>query len=111
MRRGSKIIDSGANSPEIDKSFRSMGVIGPNKEYAGVVAINRGTQPVKKTFRIADEFNDSNKVYVYIYNENELKLGEDGFVKENQILEVSLKDQIEIEVPTSTMVILSSKEL
>ena len=111
MRRGSKIIDSGANSPEIDKSFRSMGVIGPEKEYAGVVAINRGTQPVKKTFRIADEFNDSNKVYVYIYNENELKLGEDGFVKENQILEVSLKDQIEIEVPTSTMVILSSKEL
>ena len=111
MRKGSKIIDSGANAPEVDKTFRSMGVIGPNNDYAGVVAINRGTQPVKKTFRVADEFNDSGKVYVYIYNENELKLGEDGFVKENQVLDVSLKEQIEIEVPLSTMVILSSKEL
>lgn len=111
MRRGSKIIDSGINSPEIDNSFRSLGVIGPNKDFAGLVAINRGMQPVTKTFRIADEFKDSNKIYVYIYNENELKIGEDGFVQVNQVLDASLKDQIEISVPNSSMVILSSKEL
>ena len=111
MKRGSKIIDSKANDPSIDQSFRSMGVIGPDNAYAGVVAINRSLQPVTKTFRIADEFNDSNKIYVYIYNENELNIGEDGFVKENQIIEGSLKDQIEITVPLSSMVILSSKEL
>ena len=45
------------------------------------------------------------------YNENELKLGDDGFVKENAVLEMSLKDQMEINIPGSTMVILSSKEL
>ena len=111
MRKGGKIIDSDANDPEIDNTFRSMGVIGPNNEYAGVVAINRGVQPVTKTFRIAEEFNDSNKIYVYIYNEKELKIGEDGFVKENQVLDLSLKDEIEIEVPYNSMVILSSKEL
>ena len=111
MRKGGKIIDSDANNPEIDNTFRSMGVIGPNNEYAGVVAINRGVQPVTKTFRIAEEFNDSNKIYVYIYNEKELKIGEDGFVKENQVLDLSLKDEIEIEVPYNSMVILSSKEL
>ena len=111
MRRGSKIITTEANDPNIDKNFRSMGVIGPNKEFAGVVAINRDIQPVTKTFRIADEFNDSGKVYLYVYNENELKIGEDGFVKENKVLDVSLKDQIEIEVPNGSMVILSSKEL
>ena len=75
------------------------------------MAINRGMQPVTKTFRIADEFKDSNKIYVYIYNENELKIGEDGFVQVNQVLDASLKDQIEISVPNSSMVILSSKEL
>ena len=111
MRKGSKIIDSGLNSPEINKEFRSMGVIGPGESYAGVVAINRGMKPVKRTFRIAENFLDNNKVYVYIYNENELKLGEDGFVKENIVLDASLKDKIEIEVPISSMVILSSKEL
>lgn len=111
MRSGSKIIDSGANDPEIDKSFRSMGVIGPNDNYAGVVAINRGNSPVTKTFRIAEDFADSNQVYVYIYNENELRIGDDGFVQYNQVLDISLKDQIEISVPNSSMVILSSKEL
>ena len=105
------IIDSGLNSPEINKEFRSMGVIGPGESYAGVVAINRGMKPVKRTFRIDENFLDNNKVYVYIYNENELKLGEDGFVKENIVLDASLKDKIEIEVPISSMVILSSKEL
>ena len=88
-----------------------MGVIGPDQSYAGVVAINRDVQPVTKTFRIADEFNDSNKVFVYIYNENELQIGEDGFVKENKVIEASLKDRVEIEIPANTLAILSSKEL
>ena len=111
MRRGSQIISNDANNPEVDKTFRSMGVIGPNNDYAGVVAINRGTSPAKKTFRIAEEFNDSGKVYLYVYNESQLRIGDDGFVKENEVLELSLKDQIEFEVPANTMVILSSKEL
>ena len=111
MRRGSQIIDSGANDPEVSKTFRSMGVIGPDNEYAGVVAINRDFRAMKKTFRIGEEFKDSGKVYVYVYNEDELKIGEDGFVRCNQVLEMSLRDQIEMEIPTSTMVILSSKEL
>ena len=111
MRSGSQVIDSGANDPKYDEYFRSMGIIGPNNDYAGVVAINRNIKAVTKTFRIAEDFNDSGKVYVYIYNENELKLGDDGFVKENKVMELSLKDQIEISIPSDTMVILSSKEL
>ena len=111
MRAGSKVIDSGLNDPSISKDFRSMGIIGPSNSYAGVVAINRSMNTVTKTFRIGEEFQDSGKVYVYIYNENELKLGDDGFVRENMVLDASLNDKIEIEVPTSTMVILSSKEL
>ena len=111
MRKGSKIISTDANDPELDNSFRSMGVIGPEQNYAGIVAINRAILPVTKTFRIGHEFNDSNKIYLYLYNENELKIGEDGFVKENQIIEASLKDQIEITIPGNTLAILSSKEL
>ena len=111
MLRGSQIIDSGANDPEVDKLFRSMGVVGPDRAYAGVVAVNRGGLPVTKTFRMARDFEDSGKVYVYIYNEAQLQIGDDGFVKENEVREMSLKDQIEIEVPASSMVILSSKEL
>ena len=111
MRRGSSIIDSGANSPEVNKDFRSLAVIGPNKEYAGIAAVNRDENPTKKTFRIAEEFNDSGKVYVYLFNEQQLQLGEDGFVKYNQVLDTSLTNQIEMEVPSDTLLILSSKEL
>lgn len=115
MRKGSKIIDNPANDPEIDNTFRSMAVVGENNTYAGVVAINRGMLPATKTFRVAEEFLSNattpNKIYVYIYNEADLKIGEDGFVKENQVLEVSLHDQIEISVPQNSMVILSTKEL
>ena len=111
MKRGSKVIDSGINNPSIDKDFRSMGIIGPNEAYAGVVAINRGMQDVTKTFKINSNFSDSGKVYVYIYNQNELKLGEDGFVKENQILDASLTSELEITIPNGSMVILSSEEL
>ena len=111
MRKGSKVIDSGLNNPETDNKFRSMGIIGPNASYAGVVAINRDGLPVTKTFRIADNFSESGKVYLYVYNEGELKLGEDGFVRENKVLDASLKNQVEVEVPASSMVILSTKEL
>ena len=111
MAKGSKIISTDANDPELDNKFRSMGVVGPNQEYAGIVAINRDTKSVTKTFRMADAFNDSGKVYVYIYNESELKIGEDGFVRENYVMEMSLKDQIEMDIPNGSMVILSSKEL
>ena len=115
MRKGSKIINNPANDPEVDNTFRSMAVVGENNTYAGVVAINRGMLPVTKTFRVAEEFLSNattpNKIYVYIYNEADLKIGEDGFVKENQVLDLSLKDEIEISVPQNSMVILSSKEL
>ena len=111
MRRGSEIIDSGYNDPESDQNFRSLGVIGPNQEFAGVVAVNRDAYPTQRSFRIGEEFNDSNKVYVYIYNEQQLTLGQDGFVKYNKVLDASLKDQISIEVPGDSMLILSSKEL
>ena len=111
MRRGSTIIDSGVNNPEATKDFRSLAVVGPNKEYAGVVAVNREVENRVKTFRVAEEFNDSKQIYVYIYNENDMRLGDDGYVKYNQILDASLRDTIQIEVPADSMVILSSKEL
>lgn len=111
MRRGSKIIDSGANHPDVNKNFRSLAVIGENADYAGIVAVNRDAFATKKSFRIAEEFKDSNKVYVYIYNAEDLKLGEDGFVKYNQILDTSLSNKLEIEIPADSLLVLSSKEL
>ena len=111
MRRGSKIIDSGLNDPEIDNTFRSMAVIGEGDSYAGVVAVNRSMQPATRTFRIAEDFYDNGHIYVYVYNQNELKIGEDGFVEANQVIEASLHDNVEVEVPGNSMLILSSKEL
>jgi len=111
MRRGSKIIDSGFNDPSVEKNFRSLGVIGPDNSYAGVAAVNRGAKPVHRTFTIDQEFNDSGKVYVYLYNQDDLELGQDGFVKYNEVIDASLRKTIEIDVPGDTLLVLSSKEL
>ena len=111
MRKGSKIIDTAANDPEVDNSFRSMAVVGPNGSYAGVVAVNRGMQPVTKSFRITEDFDDVKKLYLYIYNEAELQIGDDGFVKENEIIEYSLKDGVELTIPQNSMAVISTKEL
>ena len=111
MRKDSLILDSGVNSPDVDSKFRSLAVIGPDQEYAGIAAVNRDAFPVTKTFRIAEDFKDSGKIYVYIYNEQQLQIGEDGFVKPNQVLDASLKDTIQIEIPNDTFLVLSSKEL
>jgi len=111
MRRGSKIIDSGFNDPSVEKDFRSLGVIGPNNSYAGVVAVNRGAKPVVRTFTLDEKFTDSEKVYVYLYNQTDLQLGQDGFVRYNEVINASIKNTIEIEVPGDTLLVLSSKEL
>lgn len=111
MRRGSKILDSGFNAPDVDENFRSLAVLGPNNDYAGVVAVNRDSFPMKRSFMIDQEFKDSEKVYVYLYNSEDLQIGQDGFVKYNQILDTSLTKKIEIEIPGDTLLILSSKEL
>lgn len=111
MRRGSTIIDSGTNAPSVDQNFRSLAVLGPNQQFAGVVAINRDDFATTRSFRIAEQFSDSGKVYVYMYNEAQLQIGQDGFVKYNKVIDASLNDQIEIEIPSDTLLILSSKEL
>ena len=54
---------------------------------------------------------DSGKIYVYVYNEQQLKLGDDGFVKPNEIIDASLKETIQMEIPNDSLLVLSSKEL
>lgn len=112
LQRGAKVYDSGVNDPEFDDSFRSMAVLGANDEYSGVVAVNRALTPVTKTFQINKELSeDQNKIYVYYYNDKDLKLGEDGYVIPNLQIDGALNREVTIEIPAGSVVVLSSKVL
>ena len=68
----------------------------------------------KNEYKCIQEFGehkDKVRNLVLLKDDYLCSASDDGFVKENQVLEVSLHDQIEISVPQNSMVILSSKEL
>lgn len=109
MTRGS-VIYKGTYS-ENDK-FRTLAVTSQDHERAGFVAVNRDTQPITKTFCLQQPVNNvQGKLYVYVFNEKSLCLDEDGFVTYNAVIDGSINDQITLEVPANSVVIVSNVAL
>lgn len=112
LRPGSKIFDTGFNSPDVDPNFRSIGVVGKDNDYAGIVAVNRGMSAVNKTYYFKDKIDTTDdKLNVYIFNSESLRLGEDGFVIPNETIEVNINTPINISVPSASVMILSTRGL
>ena len=80
-------------------------------QFGGVIAVNRGTSEVAKTFRIDEKIEGSGKLYVYIFNEKNLRLGEDGFVVPSVVSDGSLNENFEITLPAGSVAFISSERL
>ena len=94
-----------------NENFRTLAVVSGNGKNGGIVAVNRGREAVKKTFRIERAIESDGVLYVYVFNERDLRLGADGFVVPNLIIEGDLNEKTEIEVPAGSMVAVSTKML
>lgn len=110
FKKENRIYASNINDENLEETFRSVATINHEKNQAGIVAVNAGVKSVEKTFRI-DEKIQGDKVYVYIFNANEYRLGEDGYIVPNYVLDASLNDNISITIPKTTALILSTERL
>ncbi len=92
-------------------NFRTMAVIAADGKSGGFVAVNRDTQAVTKSFTVGERVNGSGKLYVYVFNEKNLRLGGDGYVVPNAVLDGSLNDKITLELPAGSVTFVSSERL
>ncbi|MCI2069099.1 MAG: hypothetical protein LKJ88_05940 [Bacilli bacterium] len=109
LRPGSKIYGSVYNDRKIDKDFRALGVIQKDNKNGGIVAVNRGAEDVEKTFRLDDKVDSDGKLYIYLFGEGTIRLGEDGFILPNYTIDGSLNKNLTVKIPANTLLVVSSE--
>lgn len=108
LDRGARIYKSDYD----DASFRTIASIDPDGKNGGIVAVNRHKEAITKSFRIEKKIdNEDGKIYVYVFNETNLRIGADGFVTYNAVIDGSLNDETKIDIPANSMVVLSTRRL
>ena len=93
-----------------DNTFRSIASISQDNSKAGIVAVNAAAKDATHTFRIDQEVA-GDKIYVYIFNENDYRLNESGYIIPNYVVDGSLNDELTITVPKSSAIFLSNTRL
>lgn len=105
--KGSRIY-SGMNE-EIE-GFRMIAGVSKDGNSAGVVAVNRTDEAVIKSFVFEDELK-SDELYVYIFSEKHLLLGEDGYIIPNTVIQGNFNSVTEFEVPAGASVFITNHRI
>ena len=90
---------------------RVLSTVSADRTQGGYCVVNSNSRSVTGSFVIEEEVKGSGKLYVYVYNEESLKIGEDGFVVPNYVIDGSLNKKTEITVPGMSFVVVSSERL
>ena len=107
FRPGNVIYDAGG----LPQGMRVLSTVSSDRTKGGYIAINSATKAFKSEFVIEDEVKDSGKLYIYVYNKSSLKIGEDGFVVPNYVVDGNLNKKTEITIPAKSFVVVSSERL
>lgn len=111
LRPGSKIYGSPVNDSTNDKDFRTLGVTNADGTSGGIVAVNRGTAAMSKSFVFDPKINASGKLYIYQFGEGLLRLGGDGYLLPNYTIEGSLNKKLTLSMPANTLLVVSTEAL
>lgn len=111
LKRHNVVFDSGNNGSEIEPNLRSLATISNDKNTAGVMFSNTSALDKKVKFVIDQEYNNNEKMYVYLFNEKYACIGEDGFVKPNYEIEGTMSKITEINIPGNCFVVVSNEVL
>ena len=103
---GSKIIEA---NKKID-NIRMIASIDSDNNNAGYVIVNRDKTDFTRDFRI-DAKIANEKLYVYIFSENQIKLDANGFVTYNYEIDGKISDYTTLTVPANSVVIVSTRRL
>ena len=111
FKKGNKIYSPLQNDPDRTETFRSIATVNSDGTQGGFVCINADmVRGATKTFYIDDEVK-GDKLYIYKFADGEYRLGADGFIEPNDIIDGSLNKKITLEVPARTVYVVSNTRL
>ena len=96
---------------EKSQSFRTLATVSKDGKNGGIVAINRDSEAKTVTFNVEKSVDSDGKLYVYVFNERNLRLDGDGFVVPNAVIDGSLNDNVKLELAAGSVTIVSTKQL
>lgn len=111
FRKHNVIFDAGRNSSVDNPNVRSMATISSDRQLAGVVFTNNSLSSKQVEFVIDQEYENKEKMYVYIFSEKYTQLDEDGFVKPNFIINGSMSKKTTLTLPGECFVLVSNRSL
>ncbi|MBP5712582.1 MAG: hypothetical protein J6W77_06270, partial [Prevotella sp.] len=111
-QRHNVIFDAGKNGSKVNPKLRSLATLSNDKKLAGVMFSNTDVENERKVqFMIDQSYENDEKLYIYMFNEKSVLLGEDGFIKPNKVVDGSFNNLNEITIPAATFVVISNQEL
>lgn len=110
FKKGNKIYSPLQNHPVVNETFRTIATVSQDGTQAGFVCSNSGRRPVEKTFYLDDKVQ-GDKLYIYNFSSDTYKIGEDGFIIPNEIIDGSLNKKITLTIPNSTSIFVSNTRL
>ena len=112
LRKHNITFDSGDNGSDKNPTLRSLATISNDRNLAGVLFSNTDVINDRKVRFVMDEqYNNNEKLYVYIFNEKSALIGGDGFIKPNYEINGSLNVINELNIPASTFVVVTNQVL
>lgn len=95
-----------------DENFRAIAGVSKDKTKASIIGVNEGEQETTKTFKINGTLKAGKDVYVYVFNENDLKLDSNGYVMPNKVFNgVALNKNISITIPPKSAIFITTEKL
>ena len=111
FKKGNKIYSPLQNDPDRTRTFRSIATVNQDGTQGGFVCINADMAlSTTKTFYLDDKV-EGDKLYIYKFADGEYRLGEDGFIEPNDVIDGSLNKKITLEVPPRTVYVVSNTRL
>ena len=111
FQKGNRIYCPPQTDSAKDNLFRSIGTRSPDGKTGGFLAVNKGARPVTKTFYF-DEGIEGETLYLYRFADKTYRLGEDGYIIPNEILEnTSLGKKLTLEIPTNSAYVVANRRL
>ena len=96
------------NMPE---GVRCVATVNADRTQGGIVVVNNSKKTLSQEMILDEEIKTEGKLYVYLYNEKTLKMDENGFIAPNYVIDGSLNNKLTMEVPASTVMVISTERI
>ena len=107
FKKGNKIYAPLQNHTQVQSVYRTIATINQDGTEGGFVCANSGRTPITKTFYMDDEVA-GDKLYIYRFAEDTYRIGADGFIEPNEIIDGSLNKKITFTIPKRSVYFVSN---